>query len=249
MKKQWLALCLAGVLLAGCGGNAGVEETTEKLHTQAQNADTSTEAEDAGTSTEKQAKFESVVINRFQNDKVYDDSLEKSTGKLTFTVENARLVTDLPQAGLPTEGFLIGQRILSIYLDESGEKLLCLNEDGTLQEGYYLAVLDITCENVDYMETGTDDPYLLRMDKVFLMLYDYGLPENNLCFKTDYNYFRCDAAEDPENSPTVHLEPGQKVFFQMGYLFRDDHLDTSKLLFETNGSSEDGKIVEVRFGL
>lgn len=241
--KRLVGIILTAVLLTGCAAERNgmllEKPRTEPNSPQAGNT----------MAAETEEAFQPVVIDRHWKSDYSKVTGYHLTGTMRFTVENATLVTDMTQAGLPIEGFQ-GMRYYSSQLDETGTRPSCVNADGTLQENFYLAVLDVTCENVDYADETEEygDPYWLRMDGISITLYNDALPETKADHSYEFDYYVCDAPKNPMHCMLAHVEPGESVSFKMGYLIHVEDMAGAKLRFTTNvvdeGSTELARKVE-----
>lgn len=113
------------------------------------------------------------------------------TGRLSITVTGARMVTDLKDLGGSYAGFAYDTYMT---LEESQwvtqPQPVCLNPDGSFQEGYRLLLVDLLVENqgaTAYTSGNNPNPYAF-IDSGFLTLTTLADPGENQSNYRNSNY-------------------------------------------------------------
>lgn len=164
-----------------------------------------------------------------------DNPFYLKEGKLVYTITDARVVNckeDLP----PLEGF--PEQLFRPEEYDRGDDPVYLpypyfvESDGSFSEGHCLVLIDVTVESQNakcYTRNDLDaegygmgfyyDPYLFRMDELFLtdptQTNKYG--SSVISFSAEYLSLRNAHPEYPDAHATYRLEPGETIQYTIGY--------------------------------
>lgn len=152
-----------------------------------------------------------------------------TSGYLSYTVKEIRLVTDLNDVSATSDGFFeeacYGRDADNNFVHLS--RPACINDDGSFQEGNYLIWIDLLVENHDAaMRTDLPgyftDPYVFRADTLlFLVSRDdpNRFPPRNINYSSE-------KGQTAGHECAFYLAPGESLNLSVGFLMtKEDYGD------------------------
>ena len=146
------------------------------------------------------------------------------SGRLFITAKSVKLITNIQEMNTTIDGFC---REARLYKDKNnqwheGEKPPWILDDGSVKDGIYFILIDISIENDDAAIISQidsyDDPYLFNASTLF-SLFDMAAP----AMSTGMYYFSGYGAA-PQDEFMFHLEPGKTNDYVIGFVVEDEWL-------------------------